>query len=31
MQTSSFRDLRVWQQAMDLALTVYQSTKLFPK
>ena len=31
MQTSSFRDLRVWQQAMELALAVYRSTGLFPK
>jgi four helix bundle protein len=31
METSSFRNLRVWQQAMDLALVVYRSTGLFPK
>ena len=31
MGTSSFRDLRVWQQAMELALSVYRSTDTFPR
>jgi four helix bundle protein len=31
METSSFRDLRVWQQAMELALAVYRITGSFPK
>lgn len=31
MQSSSFRDLRVWQQAMELTLAVYRSTAGFPK
>jgi four helix bundle protein len=31
MPTSSFRDLRVWQQAMELALVVYRSSGTFPK
>ena len=31
MQASSFRDLRVWRQAIDLALMVYRSTEAFPK
>src|SRR6266545_4151289 len=26
----SYRDLRVWQQSMDLAETIYQVTKTFP-
>jgi four helix bundle protein len=26
----SYRDLRVWQQSMDLAETIYQITKTFP-
>src|SRR6266480_1744088 len=26
----SYRDLRVWQQSMDLAETIYQATKTFP-
>ncbi|HTS09868.1 MAG TPA: four helix bundle protein [Candidatus Eisenbacteria bacterium] len=29
--SSSFRDLRVWQQAVDLALEIYQGTAAFPK
>jgi four helix bundle protein len=29
--TASFRDLRVWQQAMDLTLDVYRDTAMFPK
>ena len=29
--SSSYRDLRVWQQAMDLALHVYRLTEPFPK
>jgi four helix bundle protein len=29
--SSSFRDLRVWQQAMDLALQIYHGTANFPK
>ena len=28
---SSYRDLRVWQQAMDLAMQVYRLTETFPK
>jgi len=28
---NSFRDLRVWQQAVDLALAVYKATGSFPK
>lgn len=31
MANSSFRDLRVWQQAMELALTIYRITANFPK
>ena len=31
MSASSFRDLRVWQQAMDLALETYRATGAFPK
>jgi four helix bundle protein len=31
MTPSSFRELRVWQQAMELALGVYRSTAGFPK
>jgi four helix bundle protein len=31
METSSFRDLRVWQQAIELAMAVYQITGSFPK
>ena len=27
----SYRDLRVWQQAMDLAATCYRKTRQFPK
>jgi four helix bundle protein len=29
--SASFRDLRVWQQAMDLILNVYRDTATFPK
>jgi four helix bundle protein len=29
--STSFRELRVWQQAMDLTLIVYQATGAFPK
>jgi four helix bundle protein len=29
--SSSFRDLRIWQEAIDLALTVYRVTMGFPK
>ena len=31
MSTSSFRDLRVWQQAIELAVAVYRKTEQFPK
>jgi four helix bundle protein len=31
MSASSFRELRVWQQAMELALGVYQRTERFPR
>jgi four helix bundle protein len=31
METSSFRNLRVWQQAMELTMAVYRSTASFPK
>jgi four helix bundle protein len=31
MEGSSFRDLRVWQEAIDLSLSVYRSTETFPK
>lgn len=29
--SASFRELRVWQQAMELALSVYEGTATFPK
>jgi four helix bundle protein len=29
--SNSYRDLRVWQQAMDLAMLVYRLTESFPK
>lgn len=29
--SASFRELRVWQQAMELALDVYRGTERFPK
>ena len=29
--SSSYRDLRVWQQPMDLAMQVYRLTETFPK
>ena len=29
--SASFRDLRVWQQAMDLTFNVYRDTAAFPK
>jgi four helix bundle protein len=28
---TSFRDLRVWQQAIELSICIYQSTQAFPK
>ena len=31
MQGSSFKDLRVWQQAIELALSVYRASEKFPK
>src|SRR5438067_6976364 len=31
MSLSSFRELRVWQQAMKLTIGIYQSTAGFPK
>ena len=31
MSSSSFRDLRVWQEAMKLAGEIYKSTAAFPK
>lgn len=31
MQVKSYKDLIVWQKAMDLVEVVYQVTKLFPK
>ena len=31
MSMSSFRDLRVWQQSMELAVSVYRRTEAFPK
>ena len=31
MPTSSFRDLRVWQQAMKLTIETYKTTAAFPK
>jgi len=31
MGSSSFRDLRVWQQAIELAVQVYKGTEAFPK
>lgn len=31
MSGHSFRDLRVWQQAVDLTLQVYKATSFFPK
>jgi four helix bundle protein len=30
-QIKSFRDLRVWRSAMDLAVGVYEATKAFPR
>jgi len=30
MSASSFRDLRVWQQSMELAVRVYRGTETFP-
>ena len=29
--SGSYKDLRVWQQAMDLAVEVYRATETFPK
>jgi four helix bundle protein len=31
MSASSFRDLRVWQQAIELTVAVYKATEEFPK
>jgi four helix bundle protein len=31
MSTSSFRDLRVWQEAMKLTAEIYRSTTAFPR
>lgn len=31
MSLSSFKDLRVWQEAMELAVEVYKKTATFPK
>ena len=31
MSTSSYHDLRVWQHAIKLALSVYRTTETFPK
>lgn len=31
MAVQNFRDLEVWQKAMDLVTLVYQHTKIFPK
>jgi four helix bundle protein len=31
MSTSSYHDLRVWQHAIQLALSVYRATEAFPK
>jgi four helix bundle protein len=31
MSSSSFRDLRVWQEAMRLAAEIYRGTASFPK
>ena len=31
MSVKSYRDLRVWQEAMDLVVICYQITKTFPK
>lgn len=31
MPTSSFRDLRVWQEAMKLTTEIYRSTTVFPR
>ena len=28
--TASYRDLRVWQQAMELVVTIYAETQVFP-
>ena len=29
--SESYRDLKVWQQAMELVIAVYKSTRGFPK
>ena len=29
--TQSYRDLKVWQEAMNLAESCYKTTKLFPR
>jgi four helix bundle protein len=31
MAKNSYRDLRIWQEAVDLALVVYRATAQFPK
>jgi len=31
MATNSYRDLRIWREAVDLALVVYRATAQFPK
>jgi hypothetical protein len=31
MTINSFRDLRVWQMAMELVMEVYQITQQFPR
>jgi four helix bundle protein len=31
MATNSYRDLRIWQEAVDLALVIYRVTAQFPK
>jgi four helix bundle protein len=31
MQMEDFKDLRVWSKAHELALTIYEKTRLFPK
>jgi four helix bundle protein len=28
---SSFKDLRIWQESIDLAVEIYQATTVFPK
>jgi len=31
MEIKTYRDLEVWQQAMDLVVACYQATQSFPK